>query len=312
MAVVYWHLGGYLDAQNYLASFFVMPGRLAVWIFFMMSGYLIGHGMIYGAYEKTFRGIRRFYINRLLRIYPIFFVVSIVSLLVSYSEYSVDLTFLAEQLFMLQWNHNYQLNSVFWTLGVEVHFYLIAPLLIFGAQMLFQERLNTGMGLYLLTLVLVLLYSQSEFFSTWDMRSIMGGITHFVTGIVCAINKDRLIALGKKRYAVAVLSVLVLLLLALFNHKYGINFVTTLISNLIGLGLISLHIILEDRKMPLNLLVRGLLIIGVLSYGIYAWHGFLAIYEIYMDNLSVHLLMAVMLAYLTYVFVERPLVSLKR
>ena len=38
VSVVYWHLGGYLDIENYLASFFVIPGRLAVWIFFYDVG----------------------------------------------------------------------------------------------------------------------------------------------------------------------------------------------------------------------------------------------------------------------------------
>jgi peptidoglycan/LPS O-acetylase OafA/YrhL len=46
--------------DEYFASFFIVPGSLAVWIFFMMSGYLVGHGLIYGRYQQTFKDIRRF------------------------------------------------------------------------------------------------------------------------------------------------------------------------------------------------------------------------------------------------------------
>jgi len=82
--VAYWYLRGHIDKNNFLASFFIVPGRLAVWIFFMMSGYLIGYGLIHGGrYSKSLKGMRKFYINRIIRVYPIFLVLSLVGLLTS-------------------------------------------------------------------------------------------------------------------------------------------------------------------------------------------------------------------------------------
>jgi len=89
ISVIYWHLGGYLVRDEYIASFFVVPGRLAVWIFFMMSGYLVGHGLIYGRYQPDIKSIGRFLFNRLLRIYPIFLFVSFISMIISNTSMDV-------------------------------------------------------------------------------------------------------------------------------------------------------------------------------------------------------------------------------
>jgi peptidoglycan/LPS O-acetylase OafA/YrhL len=311
ISVVYWHLSGHLDIENYLVSFIVIPGRLAVWIFFLMSGYLVSHGLYYGRYNKSFKGISRFYINRLLRIYPLFLVVSLVALTMSNSEYLIDAQFIAKELLLLQWNHEYQLNGVFWTLGVEIQFYFLVPLLVFGSQIIFPPWLNRGVCLYGLAIIAVWLYSKSYFFVSWDMRSIMGGMTNFVVGIACAINKNRIISLGRKKYSVVIFAFLVLIFIVYFNHNYAINAKMNFISNLIGFGLISLHIILEDRRIFVNRPVKILLVIGVLSYGIYAWHGLLTKYAVFTDNLIYHLLVAIALAYVTYVTIERPLMRFK-
>jgi len=142
LSVIYWHLGGYLVRADYFYSYIVIPGRLAVWIFFMMSGYLIGHALLYGKYTPTIKGIVRFYNNRLLRIYPIFFTVSVVGLLFGYSTIELHFDFILKEIFMIQWNHNYTLNSVYWTLGVETQFYVLAPLIIFSFIRIFPNLRN--------------------------------------------------------------------------------------------------------------------------------------------------------------------------
>lgn len=312
LSVIYWHLGGYLEIENYWSSFFIIPGRLAVRIFFMMPGYLIGYGLIYGKYRPNYRDLGRFYVNRLLRIYPIFLVVSLVALVFAYRDLTIDADFVLRELLMGQWNHDYQLNGVFWTLGVEVHFYLIAPLLVFGALALFRQASYWAIALYLMALLVVWGYSKSDFFSSWDMRSIVGGITHFVIGILCASYKDKIAQLARGKVFLALAACLVLILIARFNHSYSINLKAVLLSNLIGVGLIFLHVMLETKKLGVNLLVKILLALGVLSYGIYAWHGLLIINRILVDNLALHTLATIVLAYATYIIVERPLLSLKQ
>jgi peptidoglycan/LPS O-acetylase OafA/YrhL len=43
-----------------------------VWVFYCLSGYLMGKGFFQGRYSLSAYGLRRFYTNRLLRIYPVY------------------------------------------------------------------------------------------------------------------------------------------------------------------------------------------------------------------------------------------------
>ena len=75
-----------------------------------------------------------------------------------------------------------------------------------------------------------------------------------------------------------------------------INPGTIILSHIIGAGLIVLHILLEKEKKDSNFLIRVLMILGVLSYGVYAWHAFSAI----------------VLAYITYKLIEQPVQKWKK
>jgi len=81
------------------------------------------------------------------------------------------------------------------------------------------------------------------------------------------------------------MSALTILLLAFFNHKYGFSMKMIIVSHLVGAGLITLHIMLEKKAIKVNVISRILMVFGVLSYGIYAWHGFLSMNKIFLENM---------------------------
>ena len=85
-----------------------------------------------------------------------------------------------------------------------------------------------------------------------------------------------------------------------------------LVSHTIGAGLIILHIVLESRVIKAGFDIKVLLLLGVLSSGMYAWHGFLANNAIFLDDLLTHSALCLILAYITYLIVERPMLALKR
>ena len=78
LSVILWHTVGY---QNELPSLLNTPGRTAVWLFFGLSGYVIAYGFVHKRYKLTTADLKDFYINRFLRIYPLFLAVSIISYL---------------------------------------------------------------------------------------------------------------------------------------------------------------------------------------------------------------------------------------
>ena len=314
ISVIYWHLGGYLARDEYFASFFIIPGSLAVWIFFMMSGYLVGHGLIYGRYQQTFKGIRKFWFNRFLRIYPIFITISLIAILISNPVVNFD--FISKELLMMQFEHNYSLNGVFWTLGVEMQFYLLAPLILFGYRAIFRKYSENWWILYLITLIpliTVLIWKQS-FLIGLDLRNIIGNLSQFAVGIVMAGYKNKILGTGllKNNTVLFLIVILTVLLIVTFNRNYALNIVTIILTHIIGVGLIMLHILLEEKKLPSNFLIKILMILGVLSYGAYAWHGLLINSDILKNNFILHAITSIFLAYITYKLIEQPILKLKK
>lgn len=314
ISVIYWHLGGYLTRDEYFASFFIVPGSLAVWIFFMMSGYLVGHGLIYGRYQQTFKDIRRFWFNRLLRIYPIFITVSFVAILIS--NPIVNLDFISKELLMMQFEHSYSLSGVFWTLGVEMQFYLLAPLMVFSYRAIFRKYSENFWILYLITLIplIIVLIWKQKFLISLDLRNIIGNLSQFAVGIVMAGYKNKILSTGflKNNITLFLIAILTVLLIVSFNHNYALNIVTIIFTHIIGIGLIMLHILLEEKKLPSNFLIKTLMILGVLSYGIYAWHGLLVINNFLVDNVLLHTIGSITLAYITYKLIEQPILKFKK
>ncbi len=130
IAVVVWHASGYNQADMPLIN---IPGRTAVWVFFGISGYVIAYGFLRKRYALTGAGLRHFYLNRFLRIYPLFLTLSLlawVTIWATVGTSPIGWSDLPSQLLALQFNHDYKLNGVFWTLGLEIHFYLLAPILV--------------------------------------------------------------------------------------------------------------------------------------------------------------------------------------
>jgi peptidoglycan/LPS O-acetylase OafA/YrhL len=73
------------------------------------------------------------------------------------------------------------------------------------------------------------------------------------------------------------------------------------------------HVGLERSKVPTRPLVRVLEISGTLSYGIYAWHGYLMKYVPWTsDKLVVLLVLSILLAWTSYWLVEVPALTLRR
>jgi peptidoglycan/LPS O-acetylase OafA/YrhL len=129
IAVLIWHAGGHQGDFPFIN----VPGRTAVWVFFGISGYVIAYGFLHGRYLLDRPGLKHFYLNRFLRIYPLFLALSLLGWLTMWigsGSSPIEWRDLPDQFFGLQFNHTYVLNGVFWTLGLEIQFYAIAPVLM--------------------------------------------------------------------------------------------------------------------------------------------------------------------------------------
>ncbi len=108
----------------------VKAGWLGVDLFFVLSGFLIS-GILIAAKPKS-RYFRNFYGRRVLRIMPLYFTVVIV-MYASYPSYGSY--FLLSSAFLANFAGYFHVGiphaaSIFWSLAIEEHFYLIWPLVI--------------------------------------------------------------------------------------------------------------------------------------------------------------------------------------
>jgi peptidoglycan/LPS O-acetylase OafA/YrhL len=317
LLVVYWHAAGYLNPVPSLA-FLIVSGRLAVWLFFIFSGYLIGCGFSSQRYPFTKMGISSYLQNRILRIMPIFWFLSGFSFLwilllnvpLEGGKIDLNLDFFFREIFMMQWIHRYRLNGVFWTLGIEMQFYFIAPLLCL-IQMRKKSKLWESAALFMLFLLFPAI--AVKFFKTnWDIRALYGVLPLFQVGILGSrlFSNFRFSQIGF--CYVVFLGALTLAIMfgsnvLYFKHQtaFFCPIGMVLVSS-IGLLLIFLHKKMEALQREQNALTYVLSIFGILSYGIYAWHALVAEY-LGVNNFFVVSGISIFLAFLSYVFLEKPL-----
>ncbi|OCI93275.1 hypothetical protein A6U86_19805 [Rhizobium sp. AC27/96] len=105
-----------------------------VWIFFVLSGYLMGKGFYSGRYMHSRESVRKFYWNRAMRIVPMYYaVLLIVSVLVDPQIYTANHLWEIAALatFSLHLEAPTPVISALWSIQTEMAFYAMAPLLIF-------------------------------------------------------------------------------------------------------------------------------------------------------------------------------------
>jgi peptidoglycan/LPS O-acetylase OafA/YrhL len=123
-------------APDFLAAF-LLNGWIGVDLFFVLSGYLISrHLLRYGLGTGHF-DVTRYLAMRALRIVPAYFAVMALIVAAAFPLYPVDGGHLgsrvAYHVLFLQDYLPSNINVVFWSLGVEEKFYLLAPVLIWFA-----------------------------------------------------------------------------------------------------------------------------------------------------------------------------------
>jgi peptidoglycan/LPS O-acetylase OafA/YrhL len=141
LMVVVFHSGPVRKAVVYrnidLSWLWFSSGAVGVWIFFCLSGYLMGKAFYSGRYPITTQGVIHFWKNRALRIFPLYyFSILILSIFVypdilrleNWGSLVRVLTFT----YPAHLKPDVMFNRVFWSLSTEVQFYFIVPFLYAG------------------------------------------------------------------------------------------------------------------------------------------------------------------------------------
>ncbi len=315
----------------YHAGFSIFSGGfVGVDVFFVISGYLITTIIISEVSERRF-SLVTFYERRARRILPPLFLVIFVSIPFAwlwlvprdlqdfYQSILAILTFSSNFLFWLESGYfepAAELKPMLhtWSLAVEEQYYIIFPLFIMVMWRLGQRVVFTMLAIFCLC---------SLFLAQWEAYN----------------NADRGFYLLHTRGWEILLGSLVGMFLF---RKKKIEFKSTIHQSLslMGLCLILYSVFFYDRDTPFPSLYtlvptlgavliilfakpqtivykllscRALVWIGLLSYSIYLWHQPLMAFAKYRSAseptelfMMVLVLLSILLAYLTYLFIEKP------
>ncbi|MHA8097974.1 acyltransferase family protein [Aquirufa aurantiipilula] len=311
VSVLVWHMEGYKETMPHFLN---IPGRTAVWIFFGISGYVMGYGFFKKKYLFEKSSLISFYKARFFRIYPLFLGISLISASLIYFDtniFPINWSNMLKELFMFQFNHEYQLSGVFWTLGIEVQYYLLAPLMAFIIERILGNRIVL-IGIAYLGLVAIVPLSTFFFKIDLDNRNLLGNLSHFFIGMVaCKWVIDEKLKLPFKQGILVVI-----LLLCASNYLYHVKHVYYYLIghvfiDIIILFLILLHQIVIEWNLNDRFKIVGFLIkTGIISYGIYAWHPLVLKYipEDF-KSLIVVFFVTWVISYVSFTFLEDKIIK---
>jgi len=302
-------------------------GSIGVWIFFVISGFLITTLLLKEKLQTNRISLRLFYIRRFLRIIPVayLFLITLVVLNGALKLQVPSKSFLSAFLFFQNLpklsSYNWYVQH-YWSLSVEEQFYLTFPFLL-----VYSINKYIKVSILLIVFIPVIEYLGFNKVSVFYSNATVHAITFVIINL-----------LGNMIY------ILIGSLSAILLYKKIINFKDTLISRWLSLFLLPLAILLVTDSSPLfvphaNLVVFPVLIalvivlnlnvksvltlilnnkvlsyIGVLSYSIYIWQQLFSNSGTWLVNINsylLHVCLIFAIAAISYHFYEKPFLKIK-
>ena len=312
-----------------------VSGAIGVDIFFVLSGYLITSILLTEIDNKGNICLINFYIRRFLRLIPALWltVVLLFGWLLLRSELSY--AYIVEMLFALtytsNWVHALELFDRFflghtWSLAMEEQFYLLWPLVLMFGRLGKLSKFSFGVLLIALSVLVAVVRATGDFSAIRVYR----GLDLHCDGLLLggALASFQLAGLFKQvRFSkfVNVCSPVALCLLVVMPIKLSWSNELMIVFGYTFVALLTTLIICDQTTHPSKLLsyilnISALKHVGKVSYGLYLYHWpilvILKSFSIMQDNLylrlGVWLVMTVALTELSYRFIERPILALKR
>jgi peptidoglycan/LPS O-acetylase OafA/YrhL len=303
-----------------------LNGAFWVWVFFPISGYLVGKGFINKTYKFNAQGVFNFLINRGLRILPLAYIALSLGLLI-FIVGDVRLPSAPiKQFFFIAPLNGMTLSGPLWSVAVEVQFYLIAvmfiPLLI-GANTNYKLWLTFLLyvaSLYLGYISIKLLGDNSA-----QPRTLICNLSFFIFGFLLADIRPVSI-----RYSglVKFIASLALISLAWYLNNYRADYFWAwgILKLPLGGGaaiaccLVAIILLVDEKTVKIKELKFFIPIswCGFYCYGIYVWHSILATLnnQIFKLPPGIELLallsLSILIAPISYSFIEKPFLKFKR
>jgi peptidoglycan/LPS O-acetylase OafA/YrhL len=262
--------------------FYLWPlgaGKLGVDAFFVLSGYVITKS--WGSRPADLATSKAFMSRRIKRLFPAYWASLVVYVAIRARDlfrtaHGLGTLFLhvIGQQFLLP-NTAYRINSVYWTLTPQIHFYLLFPLLILAMR---RMRARSVLLLVVLGSVAfrVLVHSTNQ----WPMDTVLGRVDQFALGIAAAVavgKTSRVLTILRSR-AIATLSVVArCVLIFLFGSTWiGPSQTQRVIAETFGhplfAALLAVRLLHVPASNGTSLATKAFAGLGTVSYSVYLWH----------------------------------------
>ena len=313
-------------------------GVIGVSFFFVLSGFLITYLMIEERDSFKSFSVKSFYLRRIFRIWPLYFLILILGFFilpnftyVPFFSDNLEINFFPNLIIYLFIFPNIAL-SIFppvpligqsWSIGVEEQFYLIWPIIFKFSKNFNLNLLMKLLFLFVFIKFVILLFSlqiDSYWLLVLKKNLAMLKFENMIIGAMGAI------ILKRNKYIKYILNNM-----ALFCCIIGIFISLYIIPNSLRDGLHILHalffiiVILNVSSNPksfLKLENRLFNFLGRISYGIYMYHliiiyftiKILMIYDIYSMLLlyTISILITCIVSYISYIIFEKRFLNLKK
>ena len=320
----------------YVVRFF-SAGFYGVNLFFVISGFLIISILL-----KKRADFKTSYLNflgrRALRIFPIYYLVILLFILIGVSNLGRDLPYL------LTYTYNYHIQNIgswdrfytlYWSLAVEEQFYLAFPVIVIA--------LKSNIKILTATCLLILLVAYSQVFfnifslSKYDYVGLltnMGPLTIGALGAIYLSTNPGISCFFKS--VIVEISVIILLVMTIMTERLGFML---LFSSILNLFLVLKAYYFSFSITYLNRILSNKIIvfIGRISYGIYVYHGIIAYYfglyifdpvwhkipfeqlgiftkiefHSWVVKLPLYSAISILVAYISFRYIETPILKLK-
>jgi peptidoglycan/LPS O-acetylase OafA/YrhL len=342
--VVFFHHALPADASLYTAAGF--PAELARWLllgkhagaygvdlFFALSAYLITELLIREYHRRGSIDIWAFYVRRALRIWPLYFAfLAITILIVPFLfpaddfnwKYALMFTLFVGNWACVWWGVPFSVASPLWSVSIEEQFYLAWPILIFFFGIKRLPQIAVVMLVIAFAMRIVLATARVGDPAVWcntfarlDPIALGALLAYGLGGRAPNLNTASRIALGAG-------GLLLWLVTSRYFSLYGFSSLITYPA--IGLGSVMLLIAAlrpeanSFLRSPLSLLVY----LGRISYGLYVFHLlalaimsqqlFVPVIGLqlgFASRLIIAFFLTVVLAAISYRWLERPFLRLK-
>jgi len=270
-----------------------VPGRVLVWLFYALSGFVIAKSFFDGRYQLNRGSILRFYARRLLRIVPLLYVVYFVLWFLTPRDLVMTPRFFIENLLFLKYSFAYYpVLGAAWFLGPLIQMYIVFPLVYFLLERVgIKTRIGQVLGIvmivsvilpyasYALNKLLGFTAGQGDI-TSFDDRTLLGNLNVFLLGAaaVPVLRKwPQVLSRVKVRRLLFWAGCAIVVLLSVLYYRNSRCFWVLPSSTVAGAGGVLLILWCQSSGpwQPSHI-GRGpakvLMMLGTLSYGIFLWH----------------------------------------